>query len=78
MWIRWIRIRIRIRIRNAAHDIVICLLCVPAAAGRVYLKRAALAEMVLGDLLEMAGSIAQVKEALTVVINILREHIALE
>jgi hypothetical protein len=49
-----------------------------AAAGRVYLKRAALAEMVLGDLLEMAGSIAQVKEALIVVLNIMREHIALE
>jgi hypothetical protein len=44
----------------------------------VYLKRAALAEMVLGDLLEMAGSIAKVKEAMTVVINIMREHIALE
>ena len=54
------------------------LLFVPAAAGRVYLKRAALAEMVLGDLLEMAGSIAKVKEAMTVVINIMREHIALE
>jgi hypothetical protein len=57
---------------------MMCLFFVPAAAGRVYLKRAALAEMVLGDLLEMAGSIAQVKDALTVVLNIMREHIALE